>query len=828
MSKFLSSGSGGGVQQLQDGTSYINVSTAFINNLAPNQPVKSGADRSLTSSLLSPSDLDFAVLSNPFAGTLQASGDIEANYDTTPIGLVATNTLAAAALPKSGGTLTGNLAAGTNSISCGSFSCAALTSSSLSSTGDIIADSDSAAVGLLATRTIADAALPKAGGVLTGTVSMGSNAFACGPITSTGTVSASDLQATALTTAGYVKNSATGLLSTQVGIPQADVTNLTADLDLKAPKADPLFTGSLNCDILVASGNVFATSALAAFNDITVQLNTTPFSVTTTNTNANTALSRTQNISAAGTTTTVSGSLTTGSLSAGTNAISGGAISGSSLSSSGALSVGGNVASSLVCNNGQQISAEDVACTRLNPRVFGGPITCNSQLQMGAYGIICGPIICSQLRATNLTVQGYVICQPNGDLWRVESIPQADVANLVADLALKSPLMNPTFTGVVTCPQLRTANIQIDQTANTISCTNDLSIELPTNKSLTLRTNSFGSPAGTINIEAARNLNMTTRDLGEVYIATQNQRIDIVAGTADINTSSLVASSLRATNLLTAGYTKNSATGALSTAASIPQADVDNLVGDLALKAPIANPVFTGSVTCPLVATQNIQIDVPQDYISSTNQLFLAPALDKNLTLLTQGTGNISLNASRGVVISAADNTIQLIAGDFPIVMNAGGSFVNCQSTLVAGVPRAVVNATPGTALTLTAGLIPRTMPMPCTGSNLSQFTLDTATGLLTYTGTRTATFVCNITWAATFNTNGGNATYITYGPTLTQTKAICVMNGLNAAATIGSSAAIPITLATNDTVQLRMQISQTTETLTFTNMQMTLTSVLA
>jgi hypothetical protein len=53
------------------------------------------------------------------------------------------------------------------------------------------------------------------------------------------------------------------------------------------------------------------------------------------------------------------------------------------------------------------------------------------------------------------------------------------------------------------------------------------------------------------------------------------------------------------TPLTTAGYVKTSSGGVLSSVAAIAESDVTNLTSDLALKAPLASPVFTGTPTAP-------------------------------------------------------------------------------------------------------------------------------------------------------------------------------------------------------------------------------------
>lgn len=338
MSKFLSTGSSGAITQLQDGTSYINVTTATINGLAPNLPVKSGADRSLTSSLLSAADLDFTPLANPFGGTLQVSSDIQANYDTTPIGLVATNTLAAAALPKTGGALTGNLTAGTNSISCGAFTCSSLTTNSLG--------------------------------------------------------------------AGYVKSSPAGVFSSSASIPQADVTNLTTDLGAKAPTANPMFSGTLQCGTLIASGVISSSGNNIVGGAISCASLYATGTLTASTISATGAI-RTPTISYYGSPVTCDGAF-----SAGTNAISGAAFSCSSLTSSGTLSAAGVTSTGAISAGTNAISGGAVSCSSLTSSgalsagsIGTGAFTATSvqssgTMSCGSNSLTCGPLDCGAISAT--------------------------------------------------------------------------------------------------------------------------------------------------------------------------------------------------------------------------------------------------------------------------------------------------------------------------------------------------------------------------------------------------------------------------------------------
>jgi hypothetical protein len=61
-----------------------------------------------------------------------------------------------------------------------------------------------------------------------------------------------------LTTEGYVKTSASGVISSSSAIAQADVTNLTTDLAAKAPLSGPTFSGTVVLPSTTSIGNVSA------------------------------------------------------------------------------------------------------------------------------------------------------------------------------------------------------------------------------------------------------------------------------------------------------------------------------------------------------------------------------------------------------------------------------------------------------------------------------------------------------------------------------------------------------------------------------------------
>jgi hypothetical protein len=194
------------------------------------------------------------------------------------------------------------------------------------------------------------------------------------------------------------------------------------------------------------------------------------------------------------------------------------------------------------------------------------------------------------------------------------SIPESQVTNLVADLALKAPIASPTFTGVVTSPSFvgpltglassATTSVSLSGSITESQVTNlvsDLALKAPL-ISPSFTTPALGTPASGI---------MTN-----------------VTGTA-------------------AGLTAGNATLAAGLSADIPESRVTNLVSDLALKSPLANPTFTGTVVIPTPFT-----------IGAVSLTTTATKLNY-LTSATGTTGTVSTN----IVFSTSPTLITPILG---------------------------------------------------------------------------------------------------------------------------------------------------------------------
>ena len=148
------------------------------------------------------------------------------------------------------------------------------------------------------------------------------------------------------------------------------------------------------------------------------------------------------------------------------------------------------------------------------------------------------------------------------------NIPESAVTNLVTDLGLKAPLADPALTGNPTAPT---------QTAG--------------NSSTRIATTAFVG--------------------GAISTAVSTHEADTTAVHGIADTAELLVRTATQT------VTNKTMSGASNTFSAIPQSAITNLGSDLALKAPLASPSFTGttSVVSPTGATG---AGVRQVWITST------------------------------------------------------------------------------------------------------------------------------------------------------------------------------------------------------------------
>jgi len=110
----------------------------------------------------------------------------------------------------------------------------------------------------------------------------------------------------------------------------------------------------------------------------------------------------------------------------------------------------------------------------------------------------------------------------------------------------------------------------------------------------TLTNKTITSPSGLVKGDVGLNNVDNTSDADKPVSTAAQAALDLKAPLASPTFTGTVT-----TPLSTAGYVKTNASGVLSSSAAVAQDDVTGLTSDLALKAPLASPALTGTPTAP-------------------------------------------------------------------------------------------------------------------------------------------------------------------------------------------------------------------------------------
>jgi len=193
----------------------------------------------------------------------------------------------------------------------------------------------------------------------------------------------------------------------------------------------------------------------------------------------------------------------------------------------------------------------------------------------------------------------------DGKASAVHTHPQTDITNLVPDLALKAPLASPVFTGVPQGPTaaVGVSNTQLATTAFVKSLGYTTTVDLATKEN----TIAAGNPAyfwagdKTWKPVPAAGIPEAPTD-GQQY-ARQNAAWSVVVASGGGGSVAWVdITGKPATFPPTVPIAWTDVSGKPSTfppTLPIAQSGVTNLVSDLALKAPLASPTFTGTPAAP-------------------------------------------------------------------------------------------------------------------------------------------------------------------------------------------------------------------------------------
>jgi hypothetical protein len=154
------------------------------------------------------------------------------------------------------------------------------------------------------------------------------------------------------------------------------------------------------------------------------------------------------------------------------------------------------------------------------------------------------------------------------------AIVEGDVTNLMPDLALKAPLASPAFIGIPSAPT-----------------------PSPLDNSTSLATTAYDDAA--VSIEKVRAL---AAEVLKAPLASPALTGVPTVPTAAFATSTTQAASTAFVQAALPAVPVQSVAGKTGTV-TLVESDVASLLSDLALKAPLASPTFTGTVTTPVVAT---------------------------------------------------------------------------------------------------------------------------------------------------------------------------------------------------------------------------------
>lgn len=784
---FLDGGYSVTAASLSNGQSNLNINSLAIQNLSRNLPVLTDGNKNLISSILLQSQVQDLItdlaskVGNPLIADLNANG-----YNINNAANIVANPLQS------------NLNANSKNIT------------GINNTGSVTLTLNGTD---LNTRLTADET--NISNLQTKTQNITTVIPSLTPFT--GTISSNNLTVSSLSTAGYVKNSVAGVISTATAVPQADVTNLVSDLSLKAPLANPTFTGTMTAAATSITGTLTMNTqnidlvksiSLPASNTVKM-LNTTTGGAIVESTLA--PISNDANFSNGRIVLAVSPLINNATITYLQNVSQYGRY----------ITNGQYFDSTRSINNtlGTSISSAILSIPNGSGRIIGLPNTVGSSI---SYFSTDGITWAST--ATNVALTAIYQIVYSGTNW---------IANNSTGIYYSSDgitwTLGTTYLGILGVIALAGFTLVATTTTNiytsinngvTWSTTIQVSPQFTrycfnTINNILLMVPSTGN---TIYFQGAPYNNAwTTNTVGTGLItAVIFDSVRNTYGASLANTTLQIYTAFIASNVWIAGPISGATVQSTQGIFVVNPVNTNGVLIQTSGGPPTYIFTLFRSISISSLSggyiSPNLTFDTTANTITSTSGgITIAPLSGQNLQLTTVGVGTAGIQTANQI-----------------ITLNPGTSKVNITGSLTSGTPKCVINLNgAGQTVALSVG-VGRTVPLIVSSVISNQFTVTLATGVITYNGIDPIYFMVNFSWTATFDTNAGNNAYVSYAPNSTMVRSLVTTNGLNSSALMGGSYTGVIQLSTNNTLQLYMLAGGTNENLTFTGYQLSITSLLA
>jgi hypothetical protein len=565
----------------------------------------------------------------------------------------------------------------------------------------------------LASATAASTYAPLASPTFTGTVTLPTGTVTSGVIAN-GTILDEDINATA-------------------AIAQSKISGLTTDLAAKAPLASPTFTGTVSgvtkamvglanvdnttdaakpistatqtaLDAKLASATAASTYAPLASPTFTGTVsgvtkamvglgnvdNTTdaakPISTAT-----QTALDLKASLASptfTGTVTLPTGTVTSGMILDGTivNAdINASAAIDKTKISGTAITAGdtGTVTSTMIADgtivNGDINASAAIALSKLASGTSGQIIVANAS-GVPTWVAESGDVLISDTGVTSISA-GVIV---DADVNASAAIAQSKISGLTTDLAAKAPLASPALTGTPTAPTAAagTNTTQVATTAFVGTAVSNLVAAAPA------ALDTLNELATALGNDASFSTTVTNSIATKAPLASPT-----FTGTVTLPTGTVTS------GMIADGTIVN---GDINASAAIAQSKISGLTTDLAAKAPLASPTFTGTVTVAasgVAFTDGTQTKegVPSRttvYGAATGAQQSAITSSATLSLLGYRDSMIEANSASDIILTIPLNS----ATAFPIGTSIDVVRVGTGNLIIAGTAGVTINATPQNA----------------------------------------------------------------------------------------------------------------------------------